>query len=78
MLPPPVSHYCDAVRPSDTKGRPRLTLWLKVNMSTLAVSDEVDEALVAEDRPHRCTDVRLIVLCGGVIRRPAYAECRPF
>jgi uncharacterized protein len=35
-------------------------------VTILAVSDEVDEALLGEDRPQRCADVRLIVSCGDL------------
>ncbi len=35
-------------------------------MSILAVSDEIDEALLADARPERCAGVRLIVSCGDL------------
>ncbi len=56
-------------------------------MKILAVSDEVDEALLADARPERCADVRLIISCGdlpadyleGLVSKPqreTYSEMR--
>lgn len=35
-------------------------------MGLLAVSDEIDEALLADVRPERCAGVRLIISCGDL------------